>query len=536
MLERLLQGLRWGRERLTQFLVSLSPQQKALLFRGLPVLLVALAVGGYFLHRIHYRPLFTNLSPQDAAAVVRELEAQKIPYMLSKEGTVIEVPEEVLYRTRLELAGKGLPLGGGMGLEIFEHTPFGMSEFTQRVNYLRAMQGELARTISALAAVQSCRVHLALPARSTLLGAEEKPSASVVIDLRPGYRLTTEQVQGISNLVSASVAGLTPEKVTVVDSSGRPLRPAEGEEGKSVPELLHQLKVQIEQEMEGRIETMLDPVLGPGRVVARVTVELDSRETQRTREEFDPTGVERSKQQEVEEPTGLAGGVPGVQANIVGGDAGKALTETPVKKSNQLVNYEIGRTTSQVVEPRGQIRRLSVAVLIDGRYEGDTYTSRTPEEMEALKAVVMKAVGFAADRGDQVEVVNIPFKVQPLPEGQGAPPFDLWQWTRTPQGIRAGAGLLALLILLGIVGKRRRVRIARLEQQQEQPGRQGPQTASENIAMAVEKITVVADPRREELTQISREHRDFIVRIIRLWLKEDKLRGKAELERGSTPQ
>jgi flagellar M-ring protein FliF len=499
------------------------------------VLLVALAVGGYVLQRIHYRPLFTNLSPQDAAAVVRELEAQKIPYRLSKEGTTIEVPEEVLYRTRLELAGKGLPAGGGMGLEIFEHTPFGMSEFTQRVNYLRALQGELARTISALAAVQSCRVHLALPARSVFLGPDEKPSASVVVDLRPGYQLTSQQVQGIINLVSASVTGLTPEKVTVVDSSGRPLRPTEEGGEKSAPELLYQLKQQIEREIEGRIETMLDPVLGPGRAVARATVELDSREVQRTREEFDPAGVERSKQLELEEPAGLPGGVPGVQANIVGGDAGKVQPETPVKKSSQVFNYEIGRTTSQVVEPRGQIRRLSVAVLIDGKYEGDAYIPRRPEEMEALKAVVMKAVGFTAERGDQVEVVNIPFKIQP-PTGQEAAPFDLLQWIRTPQGMGAGGGFLTLLILLGIMRKRRRARVARrgqeqlaLEQKQPRQEQGGQQIEGENLAMAVEKITIVADPRREELAQISRDHKDLVVQIIRLWLKEEKQRRKAEL-------
>jgi flagellar M-ring protein FliF len=535
MRERLLQGVQWGRERLSHFLASLSPQQKALLFRGLPVLLAALAVGTYWLQRTHYRPLFSNLSPQDAAAVVRELEAQKIPYMLRKEGTVIEVPEELVYRTRLELAGKGLPQGGGMGLEIFEQTPFGMSEFTQRVNYLRALQGELARTITALEAVHACRVHLALPTRSPFLGPEERASASVVVDLRPGYRLSAEQVQGIINLVSASVTGLAPEKVSVVDTAGRVLRPVgETERGKSATELLHKLKVEHEQELEGRIQTMLEPVLGPGRAITRATVELDFRETQLTREAFDPAGqVVRSQQQEVEEPVAQAGGVPGVQTNIPGGDGGTALPETPTRKSSQISNYEITRTTSQIIEPRGQVRRLSVAVLVDGRYEGDTYTPRPPEEMEALKAVVMKAVGFNAERGDQVEVVNIPFKIEPLSPAQTTAPFDLLQWLRTPQGMAVVGGGVFLLLLLAVRRRRRRARRA-MEQEQlttdEQLVLGETRMGVEEQASSLGPIVIADDPRREQLSQLVRDHKDFAVQLIRMWLKEgtQKRRGRAE--------
>lgn len=539
MLERLLQGVRWGREWLTQFLSSLSPQQKVLLFRGVPVLLVALAVGGYFLQRTRYRPLFTNLSPQEAAGVVRELEAQKIPYRLSREGSVIEVPDEQLYRTRLDLAGKGLPTGGGMGFELFEQAPFGMSEFTQRVNYLRALQGELSRTIGALAAVQSCRVHLALPARSTFLGAEEKASASVVIELRPGYRLTAEQVQGITNLVSAAVTGLTPEKVSVVDSSGRPLRAAEEDKEKSPTELLHHVKVQLEQELEARIQTMLEPVLGVGRAIARATVELDFRETQRTQEAFDPAGqVARSHQKEVEEPATLPGGIPGVQTNIPGGDAGKASPDGPVKKSNEISNYEITKTTNQVAEPRGQIRRLSVAVLVDGKYEGGNYVLRTPEEMETLKVVVMKAVGFNPERGDQLEVANIPFKAGPPPPEQIVTgPFDLQQWIRTSQAIQVvGGSLLALLVLLSLGRRRRHARLAQgrlaIEQQAQREGQPG---GEQTVTQVFEKkIMVTADPRREELIGLAREHQGLVVQIIRVWLKEEKRRAKGEQDGGAT--
>lgn len=561
MLERLLQGIQWGRERLTQFLAALSPQQKAFLLRGLPVLLLAAGIGLYLLTRTHYRPLFTNLSPQDAAAVIKELEAQKIPYRLSKEGTVIEVPEELVYRTRLDLAGKGLPQGGGVGFELFEHTPFGMSEFSQQINYVRALQGELARTISALAAVQSCRVHLALPTRSAFLGAEEKPSASVVIELRPGFRLTSAQVQGVMNLVATSVAGLTPDRVTVVDSSGRLLQPLEEREEKSASELLYQLTREREREIEQRIETMLEPVLGPGRAVARVAVELEPRETQRTREEYDPTGVERSKQLEIEEAAGPNGGVPGVQSNIVGGDGGKTQLEAPVKKSSQVYNYEISKTTSQTTEPRGQIRRLTVGVLIDGRYEGETYAPRTGEEIDAVRSVVMMAVGFSAERGDKIEVVNVPFKAPPGKLEKGPVQFDLREWSKTPQGVSVVGGGVALLLLLLLLRKGRAKRRQEEPRALEHAARGGPMqigavgepfggagrlpegalagqsgmpegetplSAEGAPVMEREKIKVSADPRRGELMKIAREHKELVVQVIRGWLKEEKQRLQAE--------
>lgn len=567
MLERLRQGIQWGQEKLTQFFASLSPQQRTFLLRGLPVLLLGVGIGLYILNRAYYRPLFTNLSPQDAAAVVKELEVQKIPYRLSKEGSVIEVPEEMVYRTRLDLAGKGLPQGGGAGLELFEQSQFGMSEFTQRVNYIRALQGELARTISALAAVQSCRVHLALPARSAFLGAEDKPSASVVVELRPGFRLTSAQIQGIINLVATSVAGLSPDRVTVVDSAGKLLRLTEEREEKSPAELLYQLTNEKAREIEHRIESMLEPVLGIGRAVARVAVELESRETQRTREEYDPAGVERSKQLEMEESVGPGGGVPGVQSNVVGGDAGKTQTDPLVKKNSQVYNYEIGKTTSQIVEPRGQILRLTVGVLIDGRYEGNTYIPRSAEEIEAVRTVVMMAAGFSAERGDKIEVVNIPFKVQPPEIEKLNAQLEFQRWLQSPQGMAAvGTVVVALLLLLFLLRRRQRIRALRVEEErramEQRDGQRDPVRIGENgeviqttaelpigteqgqleeptaaptqftegaAGMTIEKIKIEADPRREELMRIALDHKDLVVQIIRGWLNEERRRLREEM-------
>jgi flagellar M-ring protein FliF len=528
VLEQILRTLREAKERSAQALSALSPEDRRLLFRALPIFVLIVALGAYLLFRARFRPLFTNLSPQDAAAVVRELEAQDIPYFLRKGGSVIEVPQEVLYRTRLQLAGKGLPMGGGVGFEIFEHSPFGVTEFTQRVNYLRALQGELARTISSLAAVQSSRVHLALPARSAFMGPQSKPSASIVVDLRAGFELAREQVRGIANLAASSVEGLAAERVTVLDSLGNLLWPDKSEAAQGETGLLYRLKARVEREMERRIETMLVPVVGAGKAVARVSADMDFRETQRTAEKFDPAAqVVRSQQEEIEEPSEAAGGVPGVQANTPGAEAQPPPAPVQTKRSRRVLNYELNRTTSQVFEPKGRIRRLSVAVLVDGNYEDDQYVARSPEEMAMLKTIVMKAVGFDAERGDEIEVANVPFKVEPPAPIEEPAGFDLRRWAASATGIAVGAGLLILLFVL-VVGVRVRRGHGGGPSKQKLTMEAARQEVEQGLSGAVEKITVAEDPRREQLAQIARDYRDHTVRIVRMWLRDSEQKRRAE--------
>ena len=336
-LEKFLDDLKQMASSLLSFL---SPQQKRLIFIGLP-LLVSIAYAAFFVFdRMNYGPLYTNISPQDGAAIVKELEAEKIPYGISSGGSVIEVPRGLIYQTRIKLAGKNVPAGGAVGFEIFEKTPFGISEFTQQVNYLRALQGELSRTINSIAAIQSSRVHLAIPSRSNFLGPEEKPSASVVVDLRPGFHLSPDQVQGIINLVASSVPKLSSEKVTVIDSSGRPLKEIIPAAATTEAERLNQFKIRYEQELERRIETMLDPVLGPGKVVVRSNALVNLQETQMMKEEFDPDNrVVRSQRRTFDDSGLKPGGAPGVQSNIPGGEATKTV-DSSSKRSSETVTYE----------------------------------------------------------------------------------------------------------------------------------------------------------------------------------------------------
>jgi len=513
------------KEMLARLLSLLSPQQKRLIFIGLP-LFGSLAYAGFMVFdRMNYGPLYSNLSPQDGAAIVKELDAQKIPYSISGGGAVIEVPRGVIYQTRLRLAGKGVPAGGGVGFEIFEKTPFGVSEFTQQVNYLRALQGELSRTINALSAVQSSRVHLALPARSNFLGPEEKPSASVVVDLRPGYHLSPDQVQGIVNLVASSVPKLSADKVTVIDSSGRPLKEIIPAAATTEAERLNLLKLQREQELEHRIETMLDPVLGSGKVVVRANVQINPQEIQMTKEEFDPDNkVVRSQRQSLDDSGVKTGGTPGVQANIPGGEATKVAQESGSKRSSEIVTYEVGHTTSRISEPRGQIQKLSVAVLVDGKYEKDKYVARTKEEMEVIKGMVKRAVGFNDDRGDEIEVANVAFKVQPAPALQVPGTPELKDMITSPMGLGVAAGVLLGLGALGFFFMRRKPETK--EPKESKPIESAASAVKaeqvrEEVAVVAQKIVVSEDPRKEQLAQIARDYHDATVRIIRTWLQED---------------
>jgi flagellar M-ring protein FliF len=526
---------------LGRLLSFLSPQQKRLWFIGLPLFGLLAYFAFYVFDHLNYGPLYTNLAPQDGAAIVKELDAEKIPYTISSGGTVIEVPRGVIYQTRLKLAGKGVPAGGSVGFEIFEKTAFGVSEFTQQVNYLRALQGELSRTINSLAAVQSSRVHLALPARSNFLGPEEKPSASVVVDLRPGYRLSPDQVQGVVNLVATSVPKLSSDKVTVIDSSGRPLKEIAAAAPNSEAEKLNLLKHKQEEELQRRIESLLDPVLGPGKIVVRANVQINLQETLMTKEEFDPDNkVVRSQRSALDDASGAKGGTVGVQANVPGGEATK-VGDGGARRSNETVTYEVGHTTSRIAEPRGQVQKLSVAVFVDGKYEAGKYVARSAEEMAMIKGMVKRAVGFDAERGDEIEVANAPFKIPPAEALKPVAAPDLQEMIKTPMGMGVAAGVLLVVGALGFFflkrGKKPQLAAATVAEVKPAAAA-APMTVAnvqEEVAVAAQKIVLSEDPRKEQLSQIAHDYHDATVRVIRTWLQEDAVKARVGGVTGVSP-
>ncbi len=415
---------------------GLSPVQKALVAAvaaGLLITVVSLVLRGG--DEQHYKVLFSNLTVEDAAAVVAKLKEQRVPYRLEREGSVVSVPAERVYEIRLALAGEGLPRGGGVGFEIFDKQSFGTTDFVQRLNYQRALQGELGRTIAQFQQVQSARVHIATPKESVFIEEEQPPSASVAVKLRGRDRLSSGQIKAIVNLVAAAVPGLSPERITVVDTNGRLLYRGEGEEGGLVTASQLEYRFKLEEALRRKVEGLLEEVVGVGHARARVTADIDFDRVQLTEEQYDPEGqVIRSEQISSEENflgSDLAEGIPGVKGNLAtyagreGENAGLGETH---RRSSTTRNYEISKKVKQVQAAGGTIRRLSVAVMVDGTYkrgtdeEGNTvmqYQPRSREELANFEKIVKNAIGYDPERGDQVEVIGVPFAssqvVEPAP-------------------------------------------------------------------------------------------------------------------------
>jgi len=380
--------------------------------------------------------LFSQLDSEDTRAIIQELGKQGVTYEVGEGGNTIHVPVERVHELRLQLASVGLPESAGVGFEIFDRTGLGVTPFTQQMNYRRALQGELARTISQISQVDRVRVHLVIPEKR-LFASEQKPAqAAVVLTLKRGNPLGGAQVQGIVHLVASSVEGLDPDQVTVVDNHGEVLSQNSADENTKLTATQIETQRRVEHDLEQRVQTMLDQVLGRDKSVVRVTAPLEFRKVEITEESFDPNSqVVRSENRSQEKVTekGTQAGVPGVRSNVpndlkpIGGSGPKEA-----KRKNETLNYEVNRKVSKIIEPTGAIKRLSVAVLVDGTYEvaenseeqteGDAgdkkYVPRSEQEIQNLILIVKKAVGFSEERGDQIEMVNVPFETPAVPEGE----------------------------------------------------------------------------------------------------------------------
>jgi flagellar M-ring protein FliF len=388
-----------------------------------------------------FMPLYTQLSAEDAGEVVARLREQKIPYKLSHDGSTIQIPREKIYEIRLDLASQGVPRGSGVGFEVFDNTKLGVTEFVQNINYQRALQGELSRTINGLAEVESSRVHIVIPPRSVFIEEEEPATASVILKIRSGRWISADQVRGIVHLVSASVPRLHPENVTVVDDNGKMLAGA-GDERTASKISSDQLEFQKRKErlLEQSVASMLEQVLGRDKAIVRVSCDLDFMRQESTEELFLPQNqVVRSEQSTKEassNPNDGPVGVPGMATNISKNkdNQSQAVGRNSYNKQNSTRNYEIGKTTNRKILPVGELQHLSVAVIVDGKYETVTkgkgnnkhtetkYEARSAEEMATLESIVKRAVNFNEARGDKVEVANIPFntdKLTDMPEAKG---------------------------------------------------------------------------------------------------------------------
>ena len=363
--------------------------------------------------------LYSDLSVSDSAEIIAKLDGLNIPYELKGDGTTILVPKDEALRLRMSMAQAGLPSGGSVGYEIFDNTSaLGTTSFVQNMNHLRALEGELARTIRALDSVQAARVHLVMPERELFTRERQDPTASIVIKSRGG--LARSQAKGIQFLVASAVEGLIPSNVSIIDETGVMIAGGiEGDAGGSAS--LDERQREYENRLRRQVADIVTSVVGSNRARIQVAAEMDFNRITRNSETFDPEGQVVRSTQTVEESSSATERDPEAGVTVgnnlpdaigQGGGENNATNSESAARVEETVNYEISRTTTTEVVEAGRIKRLSVAVLVDGLYETaedgtQTYTARTQEELELIGRLVRSAIGFDETRGDKVEVVNL---------------------------------------------------------------------------------------------------------------------------------
>jgi len=379
-----------------------------------------------------YAPLFKDIPPDQVTTIISKLNEKNIPFQLRDDGKTVAVPKELLYSTQMTLMSEvGSPKMGNVGLELFDKQDFGINSYAQKINYQRALQGELMRAINTLTAVKQSKVILAIPNKKTFLEEGGQPTASVVLELHQGKELTPDQIRGIRYLVANAVEGLDADRVAVLDERGKVLtRKSDGTTGGS-DELLD-LKQKVEGELQDRIESILSKVVGHAKVIAKVDATLNNRIISSVEESIDPdkTAI-RSQQSEEEALDGARtnpAGVPGSRSNLPGAeDSGQVGFKQDVKKEIKTTNFEVPKTVRNIKEAAGNLERISVAVVVDGvtqtvtKDDGTTetkYVPRSADELQKYEALVKNAIGFNAARGDNVKIENIQFQSEDFSESE----------------------------------------------------------------------------------------------------------------------
>ena len=367
-----------------------------------------------------YSVLFENLKPKDAALIVQYLNKKDIPYTIPQSG-VIEVPNNMVQKARLEVAAQGLPKSSIVGFELFDKNSFGATDFEQKIKYLRALEGELEKTIDSINAVEDSKVNIAIPKQSVFVSRQTPPTASVLITLKPNMILNPMQIQGIKNLIAAAVPRLKPSNVKIVDQFGNPL--GENDELTKTNNLLKMemiYKRRMEKQLEDNIVSILAPIVGgKNKVVAKVNIDYDFSQVKSKATIYDPNNVVRSEQTIDESKIGIkpkqVGGVPGAVSNI-GPVQGLKNSQTTEKytKSEDTTNYEISTTIKNIIEPLAKIKRITAAVVVDGHYEKDKngkikFVPLSKLEIANIENLVKNTIGFNSKRGDSVSVTSFQF-------------------------------------------------------------------------------------------------------------------------------
>jgi flagellar M-ring protein FliF len=427
---------------------------------------VTIALVGFFAFLImrvttpQMTPLFTDLAYDDTAAIVKELDRQAVPYELRNEGNVVLVPKDRVARLRMSFAEGGLPKGGGVGYEIFDKSEaLGTTSFVQNINNVRALEGELSRTIRSLDRVQDARVHLVMPERPLFARDKAEATASIVLKVRGA--LEAQQVRAIRHLVATAVNGLRPERVSIVDERGQLLADGAGNDANGGDVSADERQVAFEKRLRSQVETIVSSVVGPNHARVQVAADFDFNRVTQTSDKYDPEGrVVRSSQ--TREETSASGEDRGNQVTVGNEIPGGGQRQAPAdanaaprdenRKSEEIVNYEISKTTKTEVIEGGRVNRISVAVLVDGTYgkndKGEsTYQPRSKEEIDQIAALVRSAIGFSQKRGDQVEVVNLRFAETPA-----APITEPSGWLSAFQFTKDDIMRAIEMVVMGLLG------------------------------------------------------------------------------------
>ncbi len=536
--------------------INLFFRQVSVIWKNIPpsarvvipmVALLIMAGFGYIIYATNtmdYQYLFSNMDQKDAGQVVEKLNDLKVPYQLEAGGSAILVPAGKLYDVRIKLASAGLPKGGGSGFELFDQSYIGMTDFMQKLNYRRALQGELSRTINSIDGISSSRVHVVIPEKSLFKEDQLEPSASVILEFNKSFSLNKSQIQGIKHLVASSVEGLAANNITIVDNNGQVLsKPSDEQFAMGGGSTIMEYQRNYERNLEEKVRRMLEKVMGPGKAVVQITAEMNFSKVEQTEEIYDPENqVARSEQNTTESSrskTPMPGGVPGSQSNIpVGEGVADDKNSTIDSNRNSLVtNYEINKVIKHTVVPVGTLKKISVATMVDGIYqekEGATqYAKRSAKEIKELESIVMKAVGFDQQRGDQIEVSCVQFHQI---KDDGKEPFLTPHLVR--QLLQGGKFLIYLLMTLLLVffimrpmvrwvttiappipvdydGVRRAAALASGEVEEDQ------ETKTLDATMEEQRLLLEAQKdARRKVQDFAKENAAQTAQILKSWLKE----------------
>ncbi len=510
-----------------------------------------------------FRPLYTALAPEDAALVIAKIKEGGTEYRLSNNGTTISVPEDKVAELRLDLAAAGVPKSGRIGFEIFDKTNFGMTDFAERINYRRAIEGELERSVMAIAAVEQARVHISFPQESVFSESRQPAKASVLIKIRPGAALPETAIPAITHLISSAVEGLAPEAVSVLDMRGNLLNRAKRVDGVNTDasEGALEYRHKVEQDLTSKLDATLEPLVGAGRFRASVSAECDLTSGEQSEESFDPTRsvmVSSQKTEDTSTTTRAATGIPGTASNLPD-SAPRPLAGGGTSRKTENISYQTSRTLKRTVLPQGSIKRLSVSVLIDheAHWEGSGANAKrvlvppSPERLKVIHDLVAATTGFSADRGDQLIVESLPFEstlnldppavTQPMPSTVPKPRSPLEQLKADPK-LMTGLAAIVVVVLAGcafVLMQMKKRSAASTVQAQMTPvlpaasplntlesARVGGQTqdAWTPSSSSPHGIPTLVAPRYDALTQQLREtaqkDTEICAGVLRGWLKE----------------